>query len=372
MLQLCISQEMNNKPFNFKGTGIRVYSLEEALFHVYHYWRESIDDLFSDRFGSWMKDIGLLPLAEKINGIKDLSSMGGRVIAFLKIIQYFNNTELMALKADLDSWEHRVEWEKLKDRGDRLVARGEARKAISLYNHALKYDQSPKLLNNMAIAYMQLCNYHVAVSLLSQAYASSPDLAYHYVEALTLNGEHSHAEEILQQLPVSPESVFLRGLIAYNQDNYPQALELFLQAHSATPNYEYANKIADTYVKLGQHDMAISVLSPEDEAYHIKMAEIYADYGHAHMPKAIAHITKAISIKSDPIRWIKLASLYRQNYDYDRASQAIENAMHSGSEEALLENIRIKKAQGRRRQYKSDLSKLITKLKNQYRESYSE
>ena len=435
MLQLCISQQISNTPYTFNGTGIRVYSIEEALYHAYHYWRESVDELLSESLTAWMDNQGLAHISAKMKEIATIEPLSKRLPAFLGIIEYFSPAELHSIKADLEHWEHRVEWEKLKDRADHMVSRGEPAKAIPLYLSALKYDvidsfpgshdapheghqSSPNnaiLLNNLAIAHMQLSNHTEAASLLARAHAAQPDniaIALHYAEAAILNGDYETAKKMLQQVEAatlrgskplqhteavdpqvdkspkpmetaclhdnkSPKNaetaadiLFLYGLIAYQQKDYPTALDYFNQAKAQNPGIAYyTHKIADTYVQMHQHDRALAVLKqapgPLD---HVKMAEIYAAYGHAHMPEAIRHIREAISQggPNEAVLWTKLAEYYRKDYDWQRADEAISHALPSKSDAALLENARIKKGLGRMREYRAGLSEALKGIKERY------
>jgi len=313
------------------------------------------------------------------------------MLAFLGIIEYFDEADLAHIKTDLESWEHRVEWERLKDRADQLVSRGEPAKALPLYCRALKYEENAILLNNMAIAYMHVGSFRQSAELLAKAYVSQSKnsaILLHYAEALILSGDYERASTVLHEAENAytggEDILFLRGLIAFQQNDHSSALNWFLRAKakseasplefSATAMiYRISHKIAETYVKLHQYDKAIASLNPEDPVYHVKMSEIYAAYGHAHMPEAISHIKKAIELSEGGYKtaalWTMLAKYYRIDYDWQRASEAIINALSHGSEPSnatLLENARIKKGMGRMREYRAGLGEALRGLKAQY------
>ncbi|MCL2405244.1 MAG: tetratricopeptide repeat protein, partial [Defluviitaleaceae bacterium] len=376
MLQLCLSQNISKTPYTFKATGIRVYSIEEALYHAYHYWRESIDELLHDNLTGWVADLGIIAITTKMKALSAITPLSKRLIAFLNIIDYFNDAELATLKTDLERWEHRVEWEKLKDRADNLVSRGEPARALPLYNRALAYGENHAILNNMGIASMQLANYPQAVKLLAKAHAAQPEsiaTAMHYAEALILNGDYEDAKKALKMCKVETADIqYLYGLMAYEQKDYPSALTCFQKAATLNPESPlYTYKTAETYQQMNQHDKAIATLEQSPGApHHAKMAEIYASYGHANMPEAIRHIRQAISQggRSDAALWIQLAEYYRKDYDYERASEAIAHALPNKSVAALLENARIKKGLGRMREHRTGLSEALKGLIKRYRE----
>jgi len=389
MLLLCTLQQISDTPFVFKATGKRVYSIEEALYHVYHYWRESAEEFASASMSAWVEGLGLSGLAAKIRGLADISSFSKRMLAFLSIIEYFSDTELAQLNTHLLSWEHRVEWERLKDRADQLVSRGEPAKALPLYRRAIKHEENANLLNNMAIAYMQLGSYNQSAKLLAKALATQPDNAsilLHYAQATILHGDYENANAALVQAeksnPGCADILFLQGLMLFHQKDYAAALNWFLRAkakcEASLPEAEAApilfrisHKIAETYVQLHQYDKALASLITNDPAYHVKMSEIYAAWGHAHMPEAIRHLYQAIeSEHNGPIRgalWTKLAMYYRMDYDWQRADEAIVNALASESSATLLENARIKKGMGRMREYRAGLGVALKRLVEDYR-----
>jgi len=386
MLQLCISQDVTNTPYTFKATGIRVYSIEEALYHAYHYWRESIDELISDNLITWVSSLEITQIAAKVRTLPAILPASKRLLAFLNITEYFSAPELAALKTDLERWEHRVEWEKLKDRADNLISRGEPAKALSLYRRALSYGDNPALINNMGIANMQLSNYAEAVKLLAKAHAAQPESAaitLHYVEALILNGNHDEAMKMLQtasgysyaggQPPNETANYkYLQGLMAYQQNDYSSALIHFLKAEALDPeNPLYTHKLAETYQQLNQYDKALATLSESSTApHHEKIAEVYAAYGHSHMPEAIRHLRQAISQcgRNNAALWTKLAEYYRKDYDLERANEAIAHALPAKSAAAFLENARIKKGLGRMREHRTGLSDALKVLTQRYRE----
>jgi len=381
MLQLCLSQKISETPYTFKATGIRVYSIEEALYHAYHYWRESIDELQSESLTTWVASLGLTQITAKMKALPAITPVSKRLLAFLGITEYFSPPELTALKADLERWEHRVEWEKLKDRADHLVYRGEPAKAMPLYRRALSYEENPSLLNNMAIANMQLSNHQEAVKLLAKAITAQPGIAalmLNYAEALILSGNYEDAKKALEKASASSPNgetadiQYLQGLMAYQQEDYQLALSHFQKAVANNPEIHiYTHKLADTYRQMHQYDKAIAALEQSPAApHHLKMAEIYATYGHSHMPEAISHIRKAISEggRNSAALWTKLAEHYRKDYDNERANEAISNAMPSKSVATLLENARIKKGLGRMREYRAGLSEAVKGLAESYRE----
>ena len=379
MLQFCISQQTDAPPFAFKATGIRVYSFEEALYHVFHYWRESVDDLLSDAMLSWVSDLGLTYMAAKMKDLTKVDSFTERLIGFLRLVAYFDEEELAGLTQKLTRWETRREWEQLKERGDYFLTRNEPGKALPLYRRALLYDENVPLLNNLAVAFMRLSGYGEAVRYLKRARVLAPEntaLMLHYAEALILNGQFDEGGEILEQAETNMAGVadtpYLHGLMAFERQEYPTALTFFEEALQHSSNVPlYAYKMADTYLKTRLFDKALHVLervAVKDEAYYTKQAEVYAAYGN--IPAAVRAIQQALSKEPTVNLWVRLAAYYRRDYDLNNANVAITKALALDAENdmARLENARIKKGLGRTREYQAGLTDVLRGFKQRYRQ----
>ena len=380
MFQLCVSQQPNNAPFTFHATGIRVYSLEEALYHVFHHWRESVDDLLSREMIAWATDLGLAWVASKMKIIAGAESFATRILDFLQLIEYFSPNELSSLRHDLVAWERRCEWEKLKERADMLVERGDPFKALPLYKRALGLEENVALLNNIAVAYMQLSLAKKAAERLSRAREITPDnidIMLHYIESAILSKQFDAAAETLKTAeslaPDTADIPFLYGLMAYKQENYNKALTCYEEAikrDPACPYYVY--KMADTYKKMRQYKQALHVLSKvanKDASYYVKEAEIHATAGD--VPASLRCMRTAT--EGDGAHnaglWAKLAEYCRHDYDWRRAEKAIGRALEldPDDDKVRLESARIKKGLGQTRAYQAALAEMLKGFKERYR-----
>ncbi len=164
-LILVASDAENVKPYKFEATNISVYSFEQALYHCYHYWKESWDEVFiKDNFNIWVRDeLNLSYIASEIKKMKSIRSLPDRIIAFLSIIYYFDQDELDKLKKEIKDWQTQSQSEKLKEKGDSLIAIGSFEKAIIAYNAVLTYDKKNYVvMNNIGVGYMNLEKYEKA------------------------------------------------------------------------------------------------------------------------------------------------------------------------------------------------------------------
>jgi len=376
MLQLCVSQQTNETPFIFQSTGISVYSFEEAVYHVFHYWRESVDDFLSEAMITWVSELGLSFIASKMKDIAKEENLTTRILNFLHLIEYFEPNELINLHATLMAWEQRREWEQLKERADLLVERGEPLKALSFYTQALKLEENAPLLNNIGVASMQLSSLNNALRYLGHAHSLDPQnvsIMLHYAEAAILCNQFESAKKMLSNISTTncANIPYLHGLLAYEQQDYALALTFYEQAIKLDPaTTHYAYKMVDAYMAMHQYEMALSILSKVKNTnanYYTKEAEIHAAAGN--IKASLSCMRKAAENTNNANVWAKLAEYYRQDNDWNNAEKAISHALRLAPEnnKIQLEAIRIKKGLGRTREYQAELSELLKGLKKQYR-----
>ncbi|MCL2456659.1 MAG: hypothetical protein FWD19_03835, partial [Defluviitaleaceae bacterium] len=372
-LQFCLSQEQNTAPYTFKSTGIRVFSFEELLYHAFYFWRESCDEIFSERVISWVAEIGHPYLSTRMKELREPA----KILGFLRLANYFDENELADLRASLEKWEARREWEQLKERADFFAAKKECHKAIPLYKRALQFHENAAILNNLGVQYMQISAAKEALSCLTRALSLEPNnfsILLHYIEAAILNDEfqkatkaikRAHAwhaadfedmhagraadfedmragraadfEDLSQQehrrhedeiskeknnrdniFPAektAPETAsadiaFLLGLMFFRQKDFPAALNCFEKANDPF-------KIADVHVQMRQYEkalVAIQKVTERSAEFYAKEAEIYAASGD--ISRAIASQNFAILTHGEPdaALFSKLAAYQRQDY----------------------------------------------------------
>jgi len=383
MLQFCVSQQVNSeKYFAFKMTGVRVYSFEEALYHTYHYWQESADDLLSDEMITWVGELGYSYLAARMKELTHIEAFMERMLLFLQLIDYFSKMEISELKISLQAWEEQREWEKLKERADFFAQRGEPIKALPLYKRALGYEENPAILNNIGVVCMQLRNHTEAVLHLSRAVEldkNNLSILLAYAEATILNKQYVHANKALELAellnPNCADILFMRGLMAFEQNNYVEALSYFEQVWQLDKNIPmYVYKIVEVYITTRQYNKALTILEQvkkRDGDYYSTLSDVYVAMDD--IPAAIKALNRALEISessgSDSKLWVKLARYYRLNYDLERAETAITTALHHApdSSSARLENARIKKGRGRTRDYQTAVLEVLKGFKDRYR-----
>ena len=390
-LHLTISQADSTtiSPFVFPMTGIRVYSLEEVLYHCFHEWRRSVDVLDKpDALISWIEgELGLGKIAAHLREFALIEDSSRRFLAFLGVTAYLPKSSINALAGDLAKWERRKSWEKLAEQGDYWSARGEGRRAYGLYTKSLALMDTPSLalLNNCGVAAMSLENYEEAIAYFMRALrleAENPQLRFNLIEALIFAGDidaaQSHIEEIAVATPEHHELYYFQGEVLLRQKSYFDAIRLFEKALDKHYDPEYIYKLCDCYMHIRLYDKALAAIATvreQDVTFLRKQASLYAAANN--VPMAVKSIEKAIVFgtdNSDAELWTLLAEYHRLDYDLQKAAAAIGRALGIAPDNtaALLEQARIRKAQGRTKDYQSILQRILTTMKNDYRETAKE
>lgn len=406
-LILCVSQKENIKSYRFKLTGVNVYSFEEAVYHCYFNWKQSVDDFISDEFINWVdKELELSHLASQIRGFSRFASLSRKFVSFLSLIDYLNNEQIETLRKDISIWEKRNEWEKLKERGDYFMNRNEPGEALHFYKMALELTENPELLNNAAVSLMKIGNYAEAVDYLGRALKLRHNdfvLSLHIAEAYMLNGEYSRATDVLEKLLEEKsrkndkigEAYYYLGEIHFRRNKYIEAAEFYDKAANCAKTdefrQEYLYKLSDAYIKVGDFSKVFYALEKIggkegmygkdgkdgkdgkygiDDLFYRKLVE--AHILHGDIQTAVDVLEKAVlQHKNSAELWILLASCYRLKTNFHKAEESATKAVNLApdDERVNLEYARIKKAQGKIKDYQIILNSIIDRSKEKYLQS---
>jgi len=379
-LYLTASQTQNDIPYVYTLTDTRVYSLEEALYHCLHHWRGVTQDFLDEPFIKWVEgSLGLGKIGEKLREISCIESFSMRFSSFLSVVDYLPKDSLVAVQKELSLWERQQVWEKLAEQGGFWARRNDGERAYGFYARALMYHENAKLLNNAGVALLHIGSYDDAAGYFARAIKLEPgnsQLRFNMLEAYVLAGAQDAANElietILSEYPNHPEIFYFQAELHFRNKSYFEAIKLYEKAAALDYDPRYIYKLCDCYMKMRLHDKALAAIKSvavQDATYLRKQAGYYAEAGN--VPMAVKSIEKAlVGRANDASLWITLAGYHRQDLDLGRASGAITKALSLSAENpaALLEQARIRKAQGRTKEYQSILNRILNKFKRDYRE----
>lgn len=384
-LILSMSQHTAANPYRFRMTNINVYSFEEAAFHCFQYWKESADEFTSDDFADWVAaELGLSYIASKIREISSLPQFSDRLTGFLSLTDMYGAEDFDSLRSDLSAWERRQEWERLKERGDYLMNHDEPEKACFYYRKSLQFESNPVILNNLGVALMKTGQYKEAVACFDAAVsfntkASRKEFLLNQAEALIFSEDLKRAGETLDTVEseygTSADVLYFRGEIELHDGNTLSSLPYFEKSLEQDNNPHTIYRMAEVYLKMRLYDKAIATLNrivKKDRTYHKKLAEAHIAANNA--PAAIKCMEKALFAEPQNIDlWTRLAMYHRLDYDLARAFAAITRAkgLSPDNRKVNLEYAKIRKAQGRIRDYQTVLHDILTSFKEDYRESAS-
>lgn len=381
LMQCCLNNS-NIRPYKFSGTGIKVYSFEQALYHFYHYWKDSIDDFDSADFINWVRyDLNLSYVASEIKKLSYEENLTNRFIKFLSIIYYFDDDELKNLEKEIFSWENRSQFEKLKEKADRFIEIGQFEKAVFLYNKALKYSENNiSILNNIGIAYMKSGKYDMALDYFLSAFEKDENnlrVIFNLIEAYILNSKFIDALNFISRAEKFGENAniyYFYGEISLHNSRLLEAENYFEKSLKLEYNLQTIFKLSDIYLRLRQFEKALNFLDDfgeDNPDILIKKSEIYVENNN--VPAAIRTIEKALIYEKDSVKlWSLLAKYHRLNYDLVNAEKAVLKAINidSLSKEANFELAKIKKSQGKLKDYQNILISILDEFKKEYRYSY--
>jgi len=377
-----LSSEETKVPYKFKMTDINVYSLEEAAFHVFKYWRESGEEFLSREFIDWTRDTLRLPYyATQLTQLHDKNTLSARLIGFLSLFEFYDEVQLSSLRASLTQWEARLMWERLKENADYLYRQGSPAKAAGLYKRALAYSEDYRLLNNYAMSLMRLYRFEEAAEMLERAVSLEPSdirlrlgLAESHIRARNLEQGLRAVIAAAELEPNNPDINYMHGLLNLETGDTRHSIDYFKKALATRYDPHYVYSLAQVYIRLRSYDKAAEALNSvvvKDRTFHIIRADIHR-LTH-NIPAAIKSIEQAIlHNRADAELWTRLAAYHRQDYDLTKAENAIKKALaiDPENERSLFESAKIKKALGKTRDYQTTLGGILNGFKADFREGF--
>ncbi|MDR1067243.1 MAG: tetratricopeptide repeat protein [Clostridiales bacterium] len=376
-LILCVSQKRRDEPYLFKATNIKVYSMEEAAYHCYRYWNQSLDDFTSEPFIAWTRDVlGLSDISAELMKIAGGSGdVKEKLMSFLGMFYDANDARLSALSASVAEWSKRLEWEKLKEQADYFVKNKKPVRALELYKKALKLCENVKLLNNAAVALMSIGGrFQEALAFLKRALEiepRNPKALLNVAEVSIMSGESEAAAEALDALsPESADALFLRGELKARAGEMNAAISYFERAAALKPSARLFYRMAESYCSIKAFEKAFAALARverRDSEYYIKFADVKREA--EGKQAAIESVKRAVEDENLPPEeqsylCAELASRYRLSGDRKKAAAAAELALSvHETARALLERARAEKDMGNFKLYQLFLKKAIDACK---------
>ena len=374
---MCLTGDEIKTPYVFRKSRTAIYSLEEALYYTYTNWQYT--DYTSDTFLNWVDEtLKLKDIANKLKKIQKETDYTSRLLKFLTIIPFFDPITLSTLKSSVEIWSENSRKIIFKEQGDTLLDT-QPQDAIVHYKNAVKEEEDAEIYNNMGIAYANDFNYTKAISSFEKAIKLEPEntlislnLAYVLIE----NKNIASATHILEKVIKKGENSyvhFLYSKVYEAQKDIQNAIDSLKKAIELKPKRKYFYGLSKLYSKSRRFTDAIDILERienRDSDFYIALADAFASV--SDFPKAITTLDEAIKLgKNDGNTLATLANYHRQNYNLDKALAIVEKALsiENNNEMAKLEEAKIKKAQGKLRDYQKIMDNILTRAKQDWRDN---
>ncbi len=174
--------EQNNVPFYFSLSGIRVYSLEQLCYYIYHHIYTISGETFGDDLFYWIeKNLGEKALVKRLREAKkNQRTLKEMVRLLLMSVDYYSREEINRLQKTIEEIEMQNPVETRKVEADNYLRYGRPLEALAVYKKVdLMMDDSEELVtkefcgnvyHNMGIAFARLANGEAALSCFKKAY----------------------------------------------------------------------------------------------------------------------------------------------------------------------------------------------------------
>lgn len=167
-------------PYCFASTGIRVYSIEELCYYIFHYIYMIEEDIYSDALIDWIQtELKLSERAEKLKQLKRQNADVKTMVTFvLCSADYYTEAEIKGLLKKLDNIIGMPKVRRSCIKASNCLSEGQYPEAAAEYERILESEEAKDLspeeygdvLHNLAIAKVHTSGLKEAAQLLYQAY----------------------------------------------------------------------------------------------------------------------------------------------------------------------------------------------------------
>lgn len=174
------SSDIAKEPYHFRLTGTNVYSMEEVCYYIRHNIYMMQEEVFDKEFAQWIrKELHMESTADKMEKlIQDHHNLKDIVVTLCCSCDYYDEEEINQLIQIMDETEKLPQYARRKSKGDNYLRCKSYEKAIEEYEKIFESDEILQaeveeygnLFHNMAVAYVNIGEFHKASRLFLQAY----------------------------------------------------------------------------------------------------------------------------------------------------------------------------------------------------------
>lgn len=178
-LILC-SGERTKRPYVFTTTGVRIYSIEELCYFLYHYVYLIDDSMFTDSLIDWIQtELKLSESAEKLRLLKSQKSdIKTMVTVIMCSCDYYSEQEIKNLIKVLDEIIGMPIFKRSYLKANKCLKNGQYHEAMMEYDHILNSQEVEEMtpedygdiLHNQAVAILHISGITEAADTFRHAY----------------------------------------------------------------------------------------------------------------------------------------------------------------------------------------------------------
>ncbi len=194
----------------------------------------------------------------------------------------------------------------------------EYKRGADLYNSVLQAtrdkppneDQREQLLQATA-------HFETAILIWPEEGSTYPSLVFCYRQLGDTEGARAAIEDALKRVPENGKVLLLAGESAWEDGDYPQALDFYQRAHQILPDdVEIMQRLTVAYMEAGNSQAAIEVLeearrnAPRDPDVNYNLGAVYADIGNEAVEKGQELYREAVGLEEVPVDKLEAAIEY--------------------------------------------------------------
>ena len=231
-LILC-SGARTTRPYGFSSSGIRVYSMEELCYYLYHHVYLIEEEIFQDDLIDWIQtELKLPDRAEKLRKLKERKADAKTMVTVvLCSADYYTEYEIKSLLKVLDEIAAMPRIKKSCLRAKHYLDKQQYREASAEYEKLLTAAQAKEftpeeygdLLHNLAVTRLHTVGFGAAVQLFEQAYVRNrrEETLRQFLSVLKILGWEEQYQEKLEEYQV--EEVLCISLEEALDDRFQEA-----------------------------------------------------------------------------------------------------------------------------------------------------
>lgn len=369
------SKSINNKiPFEFSTTNIKVYSIEELVYHAKKYPTQTKYDIeHSNSFGGWLYNI---VDGEYIENSNDL------MYSILDYNGYTSKNEMLEINEILENSHTIDEIQQIKNDAKNLLKNKKYKKAYNKYRKIVSSVKDVEIYNNIAVCCINLSLYSDAVEYLEKSLklcteVQKRDVYINIINLYLYREMYFEAEKYINEYNQNDDSELLlcKAELYSNTERIAESILLYEKSISILPNEKSINKYVKVMINARKYDDAIKYINGLDVIDYVKknnLAKI--EEGNDNVPEAIK-ILESIDydkLKNEQKIYVCtfLSKLYSKNTEHTKSIEYVkkaQNIKNSNDNIGLLVQIaNINNIQGNREVYEHTLDKILGIYKQKY------